>query len=132
MSRKLLQVLVTLATFMVAWLVTSPASAVTNRAPVCDPRGAIGFAPPPQIQDVELSLDIPADCGTTDVNPIETKNVMPDRSGLVDFSSYDEPASVNDVGIFGLVFVERLAVLRTGLSPPPRGFRGSLDRPPRA
>ena len=31
--------------------------APTERAPLCDPRGATTFAPPPQMQDVEVSLD---------------------------------------------------------------------------
>ena len=31
--------------------------APTDRAPLCDPRGATTFAPPPQMQDVEVSLD---------------------------------------------------------------------------
>ena len=33
------------------------AAAPGDRAPLCDPRGAITFAPPPQMQDVEVTLD---------------------------------------------------------------------------
>ncbi len=33
-----------------------------NAAPLCDPRGATMFAPPPQLQDVEQSLEVSRDC----------------------------------------------------------------------
>jgi hypothetical protein len=130
MRRKLVHAFVTLATFMVVWLVTSPARAFSDRAPVCDPRGAIGFAPPPQIQDAELSLDIPADCA--DISPLESKNFMPGRGAPIDFSSSQEPASVTTPALPVLVLAERLPVRITTCARPPPGVRSPLERPPRA
>ena len=126
LRRKLLSTLLAVATLAVVWLVVSPASAM---APVCDPRGAVGFAPPPQIQDAELSLDIPADC--FDVNPLETKNYVPGHHGFqIDMSS-QEPVAPQAVTLPALVFAERLPVLVSAEARPPPGIRASLDRPPR-
>ncbi len=124
--RKLLSALLAVATFAVVWLVVSPASAM---APVCDPRGAVGFAPPPQIQDLELSLDIPADC--FDVNPLETKNYVPGHGVQVETSPSQEPLAQADLVVLGLEFAERLPVREQEEARPPPGFRMSLDRPPR-
>jgi hypothetical protein len=122
--------LLAIATFTVVWLVASPASALPARAPVCDPRGAIGFAPPPQIQDAEQSLDIPADC--YDVSPLETRNIVPGRGHRVlDFSSSQEPVAATAPIVPVLAFAERLAVRVVIEARPPPGVRSSLDRPPR-
>lgn len=129
MRRKLVHAFVALTTFMVVWLVTSPARAFSDRAPVCDPRGAIGFAPPPQIQDAELSLDIPADC--VDVSPLESKNVVPGRSVSIDLSSSQEPVAAITPTLPAFVFAERLPVRVATCARPPPGVRASLDRPPR-
>jgi hypothetical protein len=44
-----------------------PAPAIPrNAAPLCDPRGATMFAPPPQLQDVEQSLEVSRDCARDD------------------------------------------------------------------
>ncbi len=129
MRRRVLRALLALATFTVVWLVVSPASAFVGTAPVCDPRGAIGFAPPPQIQDAETSLDIPEDC--TDVNPLDTHNVVPGRGTPIDFSSAQEPVATTATPTFDLVFAERLPVQVTSEVRPPPGVRTSLDRPPR-
>jgi len=127
MRRTFLRTLLTLATLTVVWLVVSPASAM---APVCDPRGAVGFAPPPQIQDEERSLDIPADC--FDVNPLETRNVVPGHSGKIDLSSTQEPAAATASMLPDLVFAERLPVRVAIEARPLLGVRLSLDRPPRS
>lgn len=100
-------------------------------APVCDPRGAIGFAPPPQIQNAELSLDVPADC--VDVSPLETKNVVPGHpSTSFELSSSQDPAASSVVLFAMLVFAERLPVHAAEQARPPPGIRTSLERPPRA
>jgi hypothetical protein len=142
--RKLLSTLLAVATFAVVWLVVSPASATgllsavgadppkagRTMAPVCDPRGAIGFAPPPQIQDAELSLDIPADC--FDVNPLESKNYVPGHRGApIDVSSMQEPVVEAAVPLPALMLSERLLVPACVEARPPPGFRVSLERPPR-
>jgi hypothetical protein len=128
--RKLLSTLLAVATFTVVWLVVSPASAM-NRAPVCDPRGAIGFAPPPQIQDAELSLDIPADC--FDESPLDTKNYVPGHpSAPLDISSSREPVTQTVIVLPALMLAERLPIRAHEEGRPSPGFRASLDRPPRA
>lgn len=114
-------------TFAVVWLVVSPAQAM---APLCDPRGAIVFAPPPQIQDEERSLDIPADC--VDINPLETKNFERGCPVQFDFSSAQQPATTAALSLPGVPFVERLSVHRETEARPPPGVRGSIERPPRA
>ena len=65
MRTRALRLLLTLTTLVVVWLVASPAMAsegtlasLANKAPLCDPRGAITFAPPPQMQEPTSSLDI--------------------------------------------------------------------------
>jgi hypothetical protein len=127
--RKLLNAILAVATFTVVWLIVSPASAMTS-APLCDPRGAIGFAPPPQIQDAELSLDIPADC--FDINPLESKNYQPGHPGApLDISSMQEPALAAKLAVPVLTSSERLPVLRGTQETGPPGFRASLERPPR-
>jgi hypothetical protein len=124
--RKLLSALLAVATFAVVWLVVSPASAM---APVCDPRGAVGFAPPPQIQDAELSLDIPADC--YDVNPLETRNYVPGHHVQIESWRSQEPLAATPLVVLGLEFMERLPVRRQVEGRPRPGVRMSLDRPPR-
>ena len=124
--RKLLSAVLAVATFAVVWLVVSPASAM---APVCDPRGAVGFAPPPQIQNAELSLDIPADC--YDVNPLDTKNYVPGHNVQIETWTSQEPVATSSLTVLGLEFAERLPVREHVDARPPSGVRRSLDRPPR-
>lgn len=124
--RKLLSAILAVATFAVVWLVVSPASAM---APVCDPRGAVGFAPPPQIQDAELSLDIPADC--FDVNPLETKNYVPGHHVQIETWTSQEPVAASPLLVLALEFTERLPVRAHVDGGPRPGVRMSLDRPPR-
>ncbi|MBX3208604.1 MAG: hypothetical protein KF764_26460 [Labilithrix sp.] len=102
---------------------------VRAMAPVCDPRGAIGFAPPPQIQDLELSLDIPADC--FEVNPLETKNYVPGHHLRIDLSSSQEPVAPTQAVLPPVELSERLPVRACVETRPSPGVRASLDRPPR-
>ena len=113
---------------MVVWLVVSPASAANLGAPVCDPRGAIGFAPPPQIQDEERSLDIPADC--FEINLVESKNVVPGSRGTLEISFTQEPAARGERLRVHSPFVTRLPVAEADAVRLPPGVRASLDRPP--
>lgn len=114
-------------TFAVVWLVVSPARAM---APLCDPRGATGFAPPPQIQNEELSLDIPADCFA--VNPFDAKNYVPGHNVQIETWTPQEPLAFASSFVFGLEFTERLCVRWIEEVQPPLGIRTSIDRPPRA
>lgn len=99
-------------------------------APVCDPRGAIGFAPPPQIQDLELSLDVPADC--VDDNPLETRNFVPGHGVQIDLASSQEPVAPTRALLPPVARSERLPVRAHADTRPSLGVRASLDRPPRA
>lgn len=123
-----MQTLLAFATVLVVWLVVSPASAHT-RAPLCDPRGLIAFAPPPQIQDAEVSLDIPADC--VEDSPLETKNYVPGRHVAAFEISSQEPAALAEPVLPAIPLSERLAVRRDVEVRLPPGVRTSVDRPPR-
>jgi hypothetical protein len=126
---KLLRTFLAIATFFVAWLVVSPARAWTNLAPICDPRGATTFAPPPQIQDPEQSLDIPADCG--DSAPVDTTNLVRGRAPQIDITFSQEPVARAEIRVPAHAFVERLRRPRASLDTPPSGVRMTIDRPPR-
>jgi hypothetical protein len=56
MARRWGKLVLAVATALVAWLAATPARAAI--APQCDPRGAITFAPPPQLQPPTASLDV--------------------------------------------------------------------------
>lgn len=140
--RKILSALLAVATFTVVWLVVSPASAAglsaygpdaprmgRTPAPVCDPRGAIGFAPPPQIQDLELSLDIPADCLGDGL--LETRNYVPGHPSQLDLSSSQEPVAPHTTALPAPELSERLPVRTHVKARLPSGVRVSLERPPR-
>jgi hypothetical protein len=130
---RLLRVLVTLTTFIVVWLVARPAMAMMDGAPVCDPRGAAGFAPPPQFQDPEQSLDIVTNDDDCTQSPLESRHVVPShRAPATDFSSTSQdPAAAG-----ASVVIERAV---GGLLPAPdasevlprSGFRDAVERPPR-
>lgn len=127
-----LRALLAVATFCAAWLIVLPARAATPAAPICDPRGAIGFAPPIQIQDAELSLDIPADCFEVTFDVAETENAVPGGGGLLAFSFSQEPLVTQSVSVPARVSSERLSVPVGALVRLPSGVRFSLERPPRA
>jgi hypothetical protein len=128
MARKLLRVLIALTTFVVVWLVAQPARAAES-APLCDARGAITFAPPPQIQDEERSIDIPVDC--IEINLLETEHVAPGRAPPPDLSFSREPAAVGTPVVLAPTFEERVP-LAPGTNVPLRaGVRFGVERPPR-
>ena len=82
-----------LAAFTVVWLVVFEREALalstSTSAPVCDARGAITFAPPPQIQDEERSIDIPADCFSVEINFFDVKTAgQGHHPPAFDFSSF--------------------------------------------
>ncbi|MBX3228576.1 MAG: hypothetical protein KIT84_07980 [Labilithrix sp.] len=134
--RLLLRTLLACATLVVVWLVVAPKTALAlprSGAPICDPRGAITFAPPPQIQDAELSLDIPADC--YDVGPLDLrllKNVDHGRPAPPELSSSQDSATALLGLRLDLVFSERLPVRVLVEREPSRADHDSIDRPPRS
>lgn len=164
MSSRLLRALFTLAAFVAAWFVVSPAqaeaahSAMSSfvpatlappapapapetvppdaRAPLCDARGAITFAPPPQMQDVEVSLDTgltAEDClGGTSTE--RAHRAAPGRAPLpLDASSASSDAAVLAVAVALAASARELLpapAASTSCSRP--GIRSTVDRPPRA
>jgi hypothetical protein len=131
MPRRLFaRIFVTLATFLVVWIATSAASAA-EKAPVCDPRGAIAFAPPPQIQDLEQSIDVVTNDDDCTASPLSVRNVTPDRAPAFDgFGAQDSalPALLSLVTSFE---GERLVWPDPARSPRRPGFTSSIERPPR-
>jgi hypothetical protein len=126
--RTLLRAFVTLATLLVVWTVALPARAA---APVCDPRGAIMFAPPPQMQDPELSLDVVAPCDPRAEDPLAARQVGPQRGPQLDLSSSREPATTPAFVVPLVPSLERLPIAREAFARPPTGVHSALERPPR-
>jgi hypothetical protein len=126
--RTLLRAFVTLATFAVVWLVASPAQAA---APVCDPRGAIMFAPPPQMQDPEQSLDVVAPCDGRADDPFAAHHVGPQRGPQIELSDSREPALTNAFVVPLAPPLARIAAPEEDLPRAPAGVRSALERPPR-
>ncbi len=130
MRQKLLRAIFAVATFAVVWLVASPARAAG--APVCDPRGAVAFAPPPQQQDPEQSLDIVVNDDDCTQSPLERKNVVPNRapSPHAAFAT-QEPATADAAVPVQHPDTARLPAPDAPTSSARPGFPDSLDRPPR-
>ncbi len=126
MRSRLLRILFALTTFALVWLVVKPAYAA---APVCDPRGATMFAPPPQIQDPEQSLDVVPDCAVD--SPLDVRAVGPRRGGPVSFLISQEPVAQVAIALPPIPIGERLEAAASSLVRPPRGVRSALERPPR-
>lgn len=135
---RLLRTLFTLTTLIVVWLVASPALASTetlaNKAPLCDPRGAVTFAPPPQMQELEVSLDIGVfdDCSSSG-SDADTRHADSGRPPVqIDASTSREPlthAATTPVVGPASVLVPAPAASEVCSRP---GVRSTVDRPPRA
>ena len=114
----------------------APIAPATNKAPLCDPRGAITFAPAPQMQDVEVTLDTGLtldDClGTAHGNDVN--QAAPGRAPL----PIDAHGASSDAAVLRAAVV--LAASGRELLPAPGpsttcsrpGIRSTVDRPPRA
>ena len=136
MRSRLLRALLTLATLVVVWLVASPARADVlggdRAAPICDPRGAIGFAPPPQIQDLEVTLDVVLNDGCTSSQD-DLLRAVPQRAPHADAAPTQEPALTSvvspapDPSSSARVLAPRATDVRL-----PAGVKRAVDRPPRA
>lgn len=130
---RLLRWVSALATFVVAWLVAPQvALAAHAAAPVCDPRGAIMFAPPPQIQDLEQSLDVVAPCDGRAEDPREAKHVTRGHRAQLDLSSSQEPATADDTVVPIAAPLARLLAPEPALARAPSGVRSDVERPPRS
>ncbi len=98
-------------------------------APMCDPRGAAVFAPPPQIQDPELSLDIPPDCAED--SPLDVRNAVPGHGPLQLDTSTPDMALTGSLGFATLTFSERQPFVVFLAARPPPAPKSTLERPPR-
>lgn len=170
MRSRLLRALLTLAAFVAAWFVVSPAQAgeiattamanasfvpaslappaplpeaepPSSRAPLCDPRGATTFAPPPQMQEVEATLDT----GLTLDDCFDDAGADPARRGArASYRSGRAPLPIDafsastDAAVLSTAVL--LAAVWRELTPAPAastpcfrpGIRSTVDRPPRA
>ncbi len=152
----------TLTTLAVVWLVTAPALAqnassstpvsvpmsrmpapavddsvpTTSRAPLCDPRGATTFAPPPQMQDVEVSLDSGLtldDCVSNERTSRLGGRAAPGRAPTpLDASASSDAAVITAVATLAAAARELLPVPVASTTSPRPGIRSTVDRPPRA
>lgn len=133
-SRQLraLRLLSAFATFVVAWLVAPQAAWAASPAPVCDPRGAIMFAPPPQIQDLEQSLDVVAPCDGRAADPREATQVTRGHRAQIELSSSQEPATADAVVVPLAAPLARVRAPEAALARAPSGVRSDVERPPRS
>lgn len=163
MRPRLLHALLTLTTLLVVWLVASPARAsegnadasfsasfmapasapvapialsANDRAPLCDPRGAITFASAPQMQAPEASIDTGLtldDCFSA-ARDGDANRVAPGRAPLPsDAQSASEGAAVLATRVMLAACARELLPApgaSTSCSRP--GIRSTVDRPPRA
>lgn len=129
--RQLLRVIFAVATFAIVWLVAKPAFAAG--APVCDPRGAVAFAPPPQQQDPEQTLDIVVNEDDCSQSPLDKKHLVPNRAPAphAAFAAADAATTSAFVCILH-ASAERVPAPVADVALVRPGFSDSLERPPRA
>jgi hypothetical protein len=108
----------------------------TDRAPLCDPRGAITFASAPQMQDPEASIDTGLtldDCFSASRDG-DVNRAAPGRAPLPsDAQSASDGAVVLATRVMLAACARELLpapVASTSCSRP--GIRSTVDRPPRA
>ena len=104
-------------------------------APLCDPRGATTFAPPPQMQDAEVSLDsgLTLDDCTSSLAREAGHRASPGRAPLpIDASSSSDAAVIAAVATLAAAARELLPVPVPSTLCPRPGVRSTVDRPPRA
>jgi hypothetical protein len=152
MRIRLLRAFFTITTLAVVWFVASPAFAAhapvsmhpppaaetstppLSRAPLCDPRGATTFAPPPQMQDVEVSLDTGLtldDCMSPTTR--DAHRAAPGRTPLsLDAPTSSDAAVLTAVATLAASARELLPVPAASTECPRPGVRSTVDRPPRA
>ena len=130
MLRPRLRLIVAIATALCAWLVVIPAAWASQSAPQCDHRGAITFAPPPQLQPPEQSLLSPDD----DLTCVE-KMLLGDGVHQGN-SPPPSPTATEPVAPAATPAISNVTVHETLPRPDARvvvlaGVRSSVERPPR-
>jgi hypothetical protein len=128
MPRGLGRLIVAIAAALGVWLVAMPAFAGMS-APQCDPRGAITFAPPPQLQPPEQSLD------AFDPTPTCIEKLVADagvEQGNVPLpSSAPEPALAASTPAVPPALPASILPADVPRDEARPGVRARLDRPPR-
>jgi hypothetical protein len=121
------RLIVAIAAALGVWLIAAPALAAP--APQCDRRGAITFAPPPQLQPPEASLDV-LEAGPTCAEKLASDQGF-EQGTLPIPTTAPEPAlapATPSVPPATPVAVITEEDTRDGARP---GVRTRLDRPPR-
>lgn len=128
LRRRVAALLVSVVAFTLLVLAPRAASAA---APMCDPRAAVVFAPAPQLQDPETSIDLglEEDCGGFAASD---RAITPDGGG----STWDSPASPSATLPAALVVVHAASPVselsRAAEGAPRSAHLSRVDRPPRA
>jgi hypothetical protein len=130
-SRRWVRFVVALATTLAAWVVAMPARAA---APLCDYRGATTFAPAPQLQSPETSID---------VSDADDDGCLEGLRALCALQEGNAPSPVPAAAPAfeaTLPIAIAIAPATDARAPAPRpeppllrpGVRGRVDRPPRS
>ena len=128
MVRRVVKGVLFVATMLAAWVVAFPARAAD--APMCDKRGAITFAPAPQLQASQVSLD---DVAADDCAPDEAlRHALGSDRPIVWDAPGAEPCALPSpdpalAAVSGAASFAKTRLLAASL-----GARAALDRPPRA
>ncbi len=136
MVSRCFRIFVTLTTFVVAWLAFGRTAEASTEfvAPLCDPRGAVVLAGPPQIQALEMSLDIVTNDDDCTESPMDTRFVAPGSPTHAELAASSQPPLNHASSLVSIrpMVNDRLPapVAMEVISRP--GFRDSLERPPRA
>jgi hypothetical protein len=123
------RLMVAFAAAIAVWAIATPAWA---SAPLCDPHGATGIAPPPQLQQPETSIDTGVaaeDCSelialTTSFDNGRAPEPAPPSASQEPLAASAAPASAG-AGVTGSIARDRLDVSERA------GARSRVDRPPR-
>ena len=126
--RRFLRTLVALAITLTAWLVVSPARA-DSRAPLCDSRGAITFAPAPQLQGTETSIET-IEAADECLRFLDDGFAHQGDAPKISTTSVDDAMEV-EAPIISSARAEETARHPVVTFAIPRGTRERLDRPPR-
>ena len=137
---RLFHVLLMITAALAVWIVServasASTESMSNKAPLCDARGAITFAPPPQMQDPLLSLDIDVnvDCFGP-ATPGETRHATNGHAPVpVDAAAVSrEPLGHAATVVVGRASSERVPAPDASTLCSRPGHRSTVDRPPRA
>ncbi len=128
MPRALSRIFVAIAAALCAWLVAIPAWA--TQAPQCDHRGAITFAPPPQLQPPEQSLDVEDDL--TCLERMLLDSGVQQGNSPVPSPTATEPVSLPASAAVAAASPERNLAENAPSVVPNAGVKTRLERPPRS